>query len=77
MSMKVRRVVTGQDARGKAAFVSDELVDPITLSQFPGMAFHRLGGADATPYLPTSGTPTRQPRYQPGTEVSSTEGREA
>jgi len=59
--MKVRRVVTGQDARGKAVFVSDESVDPITLSQFPGMAFHRLWGADATPALPASGTPAPQP----------------
>ena len=63
--MKVRRIVTGQDARGMAVFVSDELVDPITLSQFPGIEFHRLWGADATPALPTSGAPMPQPRYFP------------
>jgi len=63
--MKVRRVVTGQDARGKSVFVSDELVDPIILSQFPGLAFHRLWGADTTPALPASGTPPPQPRYFP------------
>src|SRR5215510_5943797 len=63
--MKVRRVVTGQDARGKAVFVSDELVDPITLSHSPGRAFHRLWGSDATPSLPATGTLMPQSRYFP------------
>jgi mannose-6-phosphate isomerase-like protein (cupin superfamily) len=63
--MKVRRVVTGQDARGKAVFVSDELVEPITLTHSPGREFHRLWGADATPILPASGTPTPHPLWFP------------
>jgi hypothetical protein len=63
--VKVRRVVTGQDARGKSVFVSDEEVEPVTLELFPGMEFHRLWGADETPKLPTDGTPTSQERYFP------------
>ncbi len=63
--MKVRRVVTGQDARGKSVFVCDEEVEPVTLELFPGVEFHRLWGADETPKLPTDGTPTSQHRYFP------------
>lgn len=46
--MKVRRVVTGQDASGKSVFVSDEEVEPVTLELLPGAEFHRLWGADET-----------------------------
>jgi mannose-6-phosphate isomerase-like protein (cupin superfamily) len=63
--MKVRRVVTGQDANGKSVFVSDEDVEPVTLELLPGAAFHQLWGADETPKLPTEGTPTSQDRYFP------------
>jgi mannose-6-phosphate isomerase-like protein (cupin superfamily) len=63
--MKVRRVVTGQDASGKSVFVADEQVDPITLTLMPGSEFHRLWGADETLTLPSDGTPTPQPRFFP------------
>lgn len=63
--MKVRRVVTGQDASGKSVFVSDEEVEPVTLELLPGAEFHRLWGADETSKLPTDGTPTSQDRYFP------------
>ncbi len=60
--MKVRRVVTGQDASGKSVFVSDEEVEPVTLELLPGAEFHRLWGADETSKLPTDATPTSQDR---------------
>jgi len=63
--MKVRRVVTGQVDGGKSVFVSDEVVDPVTLALMPGAEFHRLWGADETPKLPTDGTPTSQQQYFP------------
>ena len=47
--MKIRRVVTGHDEKGKAVFVSDEEVEPLTLAALPGAEFHRLWGADSAP----------------------------
>lgn len=63
--MKVRRVVTGQVDGGKSVFVSDEMVEPITVSLMPGAEFHRLWGADETPKLPTDGSPPSQQHYFP------------
>jgi mannose-6-phosphate isomerase-like protein (cupin superfamily) len=63
--MKVRRVVTGQVDGGKSVFVSDELVEPVTVSLMPGAEFHRLWGADDTPKLPTDGTAPSQQHYFP------------
>ena len=40
--------VTGHDADGKAVFVSDEMVEPVTLALLPGSAFHLLWGAAST-----------------------------
>jgi mannose-6-phosphate isomerase-like protein (cupin superfamily) len=63
--MRVRRVVTGQDSTGKSVFVSDDQVEPVTLSQITGPEFHRIWGSDVTPTLPTDGTPPAQPTYFP------------
>ena len=63
--MKVRRVVTGQDATGKSVFVSDTEVEPTELAIMPGTAFHRLWGSDHPPTLPTDGTPPAMPLYFP------------
>ena len=63
--MKVRRVVTGQVDGGRSVFVSDEMVEPVTVSLMPGAEFHRLWGADDTPKLPTDGTPPSQHAYFP------------
>jgi mannose-6-phosphate isomerase-like protein (cupin superfamily) len=52
----VRRVVTGHDERGKAVFVSDERVAPITATLVPGFEFHRLWGGDEAPRFPDAGT---------------------
>jgi mannose-6-phosphate isomerase-like protein (cupin superfamily) len=54
--MKVRRVVTGQDASGKSVFVSDTEVDPIEIRVMPGTEFHRLWGSDTPPTLPEDGS---------------------
>jgi hypothetical protein len=63
--MKVRRVVTGHDASGKAVFASDEEVDGLTMAVLPGSEFHRLWGADAAPSFPDDGSPPPQPTYFP------------
>jgi mannose-6-phosphate isomerase-like protein (cupin superfamily) len=63
--MKVRRVVTGQNADGKSVFVSDEEVDAITLDLLPGYEFHRLWGSDVASTLPTGGQPPPAPAYFP------------
>ena len=63
--MKIRRVVTGHDEKGKAVFVSDEEVEPITLSAMPGAEFHRLWGADSAPTFPDAGQPPAQPTFFP------------
>jgi mannose-6-phosphate isomerase-like protein (cupin superfamily) len=63
--MRVRRVVTGHDAGGKAVFASDIEVDPLTVTLLPGAEFHRLWGADQAPTFPDDGAPTAQPDYFP------------
>ena len=63
--MKVRRVVTGHDAAGKAVFASDEEVAPLTMDLLPGAEFHRLWGGDEAPSFPDDGAPPAQPAYFP------------
>ena len=65
MTRQVRRVVTGKNAEGKSVFVSDDLVDPITVAIAPGSAFHVLWGGDQTPALPADGTEPAHPAYFP------------
>ena len=63
--MQVRRVVTGHDADGKAVFVSDEQVAPVTLALLPGIEFHQLWGSDTTCVFPDDGRTARRPQYFP------------
>ena len=63
--MDARRVVTGHDAGGKAVFVSDERVAPVTLALMPGSEFHLLWGADTAPTFPDDGSRPIAPRYFP------------
>jgi hypothetical protein len=63
--MRVRRVVTGHDAQGKAMFASDDAVDALTVALIPGAEFHRLWGGDEAPTFPDGGAPTLQPMYFP------------
>ncbi|MGZ4734422.1 MAG: cupin domain-containing protein [Acidimicrobiia bacterium] len=63
--MDARRVVTGHDAAGKAVFVSDGLVAPVTLALLPGSEFHQVWGADETVTFPDDGSAPRAERYFP------------
>jgi mannose-6-phosphate isomerase-like protein (cupin superfamily) len=63
--MKIRRVVTGHTAEGKARVASDTEVDALTLTLLPGMEFHRLWGADVAPTFPDDGSPYPSVNYFP------------
>ena len=63
--MNARRVVTGHSADGKAVFVSDEVVEPVTLALLPGSEFHQLWGTDTTANFPDDGSRPHAPRYFP------------
>jgi mannose-6-phosphate isomerase-like protein (cupin superfamily) len=63
--MDVRRVVTGHDADGKAIFVDDQMVQPVTLSLLPGSEFHRLWGSDSTSSFPDDGSQPSARNYFP------------
>lgn len=66
--MKVRRVVTGHDARGRAVFVSDEEVEPITAALAPGAQWHHLWGADEKATFPDDGRRPEVTSYFPPLE---------
>lgn len=51
----VRLVVTGETGEGKAVFVSDRKVDPVTVAAMPNAVFYRLWGTDEALALPTTG----------------------
>jgi mannose-6-phosphate isomerase-like protein (cupin superfamily) len=63
--MKIRCVVTGQDARGKSVIARDASVEPVTLATMPGFEFHRLWASDHTQKLPCDGTQPPHGRYFP------------
>jgi len=63
--MKIRRVVTGHTADGKAVVASDTEVEPIIVSLLPGMEFHRLWGADTAPTFPDEGSAYPSVAYFP------------
>jgi mannose-6-phosphate isomerase-like protein (cupin superfamily) len=63
--MDVRRVVTGHDTSGKAVFVQDESVAPVTLSLLPGSEFHRLWGSDDVCRFPDDGARPEARSYFP------------
>ena len=53
--MQVRRVVTGQNAEGKAVFVEDGPVEAKAVALTPGTVFHQVWGSDHSVGLPTDG----------------------
>jgi mannose-6-phosphate isomerase-like protein (cupin superfamily) len=57
--------VTGHNAQGKAVFVSDETVSPVTLASFPGLEFSQLWGADGPAHYPDAGAASRYNTYFP------------
>ena len=62
---KIRRVVTGHDAAGKARVVGDGMVEPITSALLPGRAAYRLWGRDERPVFPDDGSPHPAPAWYP------------
>jgi mannose-6-phosphate isomerase-like protein (cupin superfamily) len=63
--MKIRCVVTGQDARGKSVIARDAGVEPVTLGAMPGYEFHRVWASERPPKLPSDGTQPPHGRYFP------------
>ena len=63
--MDPRRVVTGHDPAGKAVFVSDDVVAPVTMALLPGSEFHRLWGFDSTVTFPDDGSRPSGEQYFP------------
>jgi mannose-6-phosphate isomerase-like protein (cupin superfamily) len=61
----MRRVVTGNDAKGAAVFASDEEVAPLTVARLPGASFVKAWGSDEPVVLPTDGSPPPTGDYLP------------
>jgi mannose-6-phosphate isomerase-like protein (cupin superfamily) len=61
-------VVTGHDGAGKAVFVSDDIVAPVTLALMPGSEFHQVWGGDTRSHFPDDGSRPHGPRYFPPPE---------
>ena len=57
--MKVRRIVTGVNANGRARIVSDGEVEGISAPSLPGAGMHYVWGADHKETVPTGGAQTR------------------
>ena len=53
--MGIRRVVTGHDETGQAVFVSDAVIEPITLALVPETEFYRLWGSEERSSFPDTG----------------------
>jgi mannose-6-phosphate isomerase-like protein (cupin superfamily) len=63
--MKVRRVVTGHDADGKAVVASDTEIDGFRPAMITGSEFHNLWGADQAPHFPDDGSMSPFTAYFP------------
>lgn len=53
--MSRRRVVTGHDGEGQSVFVSDEVIEPITVALRPEAEFLKVWGNDDVPVFPSTG----------------------
>ena len=60
-----KRVVTGHDEEGKAVFVSEGAVEPITIAMAPGYQFRVVWGGDEAPSFPDDGSRPEAPIYFP------------
>ena len=63
--MPRRRIVTGHDATGRSVVVSDEAVEPVTVSLLPGAEFHQIWARDAPASLPNDAEAPDGWRYFP------------
>jgi len=53
--MQIRRVVAGESPQGTATVISDDFVEPITVSLLRGAEFYAIWGSDTIPELPDHG----------------------
>jgi mannose-6-phosphate isomerase-like protein (cupin superfamily) len=63
--VSVRRVVTGNDEKGKSFFVSDEQVEPLRFEP-GGWSFDMLWGGESSPSVPNDGAQPEWSTYYPG-----------
>jgi hypothetical protein len=63
--MKVRRVVTGNSASGKAIVASDARVEAIELRSASGSRFVKLWGGNRVARFPDAGAPPSAPKWFP------------
>ena len=66
--MKVRRVVTGHDARGKSVFIADDVVEPVTVKLLPGFETFELWSTDGARTVPHQGALPGVPSFFPGAQ---------
>jgi hypothetical protein len=64
--MGYRRIVTAKDASGRSVFVSDEVLEPLTLSFLPGVEFYRFGGGDEPPFVGPGAQVPQHREFFPG-----------
>ena len=64
--MGIRRVVTGHNEAGRAVFVSDTVIEPVTLALVPETEFYRLWGSEQRSRFPDDGAEPVAPTYFPG-----------
>lgn len=53
---RVRRVITGHNAKGRAIVASDTMVDAVPIPGMPGLEINHLWGADKTLSFPDDGS---------------------
>ncbi|MCP5111715.1 MAG: cupin domain-containing protein [bacterium] len=63
--MKIRRLVTGHSAEGKAIVAADTEVEGLRLAALPGVEYHQLWGGDQAPTFPDGGLEPEHRDYFP------------
>lgn len=63
--MKIRTVVTGHDAQGKARVTADRETEATTVPLMPGYGFHMLWSSASVPTFPDDGRQAPCPTYFP------------
>lgn len=63
--MKMRNVVTGHDAQGRAVVAEDREVDATEVALMPGVGFHMLWSTAGIPAFPDDGGERPSPTYFP------------
>ncbi|GLS16130.1 cupin domain-containing protein [Hydrogenophaga electricum] len=63
--MRVRQVITGHNAQGKAIFTEDREVEASTAALMPGLGFHMLWSTPGISTFPDDGRESGSPSYFP------------